>query len=94
METQNKTQNTKLPVCIGKFNSDRPKCFRCLWVDQCILVTRNKSQVQNSEVKEAVFRVRGGIVVIPYTDPKALERILEGVKKLREESLSRSDVYE
>ena len=86
METQAQIK----PICFGKFNSEKSKCFRCLWVDQCILVTRNKSQVQ----KEAVFRVRGGMVVIPYTDPKALERILEGVKKLREYTIRVGDANE
>jgi hypothetical protein len=31
--TQNKSFNTILPICFGKFTSEKSKCFRCLWVD-------------------------------------------------------------
>jgi hypothetical protein len=47
---------------------------------------RDMSKKEKKEdVKIATFRTSGGsMIFIPYSDPKTLERILEGVKKLRE----------
>jgi hypothetical protein len=47
------------------------------------MTQKQKTQNTQNEIKEAVFRFRGGIVIIPYTDPKTIERILKGVKMLR-----------
>jgi len=45
------------------------------------------SKEEKKDVKIATFRTSGGsMIFIPYSDPKSLERILEGVKKLREAS--------
>ena len=44
------------------------------------------SKEEKKDVKIATFRVGGGMIFIPYSDPATLERILEGVKKLREAS--------
>jgi hypothetical protein len=47
----------------------------------------SKNEKKKEDVKIASFRTSGGsMIFIPYSDPKSLERILEGVKKLREES--------
>jgi len=42
-------------------------------------------------VKIATFRTSGGMIFIPYSDPASLERILEGVKKLRESEESKEE---
>jgi hypothetical protein len=45
-------------------------------------MSKSKSK---KDVKIATFRTSGGsMIFIPYSDPASLERILEGVKKLRE----------
>jgi hypothetical protein len=53
-------------------------------------MSKSKSQTQSKsekDIKIATFRTSGGsMIFIPYSDPASLERILEGVKKLREES--------
>jgi hypothetical protein len=53
-------------------------------------MSKSKSQTQSKsekDIKTATFRTSGGsMIFIPYSDPASLERILEGVKKLRGES--------
>jgi hypothetical protein len=47
---------------------------------------KSRTQTQKEDVKIATFRTSGGsMIFISYSDPKSIERILEGVKKLREE---------
>jgi len=45
---------------------------------------QTQTNQKSGDVKIASFRLRGGAIFIPYSDPASLMRILEGVKKLRE----------
>jgi hypothetical protein len=45
---------------------------------------QTQTNQKSSDVKIATFKLKGGMVFIPYSDPATLERILQGVKMLRE----------
>jgi len=44
----------------------------------------SSSNTGSDNVNIAIFKLRGGAVYIPYSDPETLIRILQGVKMLQE----------